>query len=62
MKFENISVWGFEHVLRGMRNPLNSWNISDSFICYQGNGNCENCPHFINHHSLGDNLCLKEAE
>ena len=30
MKFENTSVWGFEHALRGMRNPKNSWNKSDS--------------------------------
>ena len=30
MKFEHTSVWGFEHALRGMRNPLNSWDKSDS--------------------------------
>lgn len=30
MKFENTEVWGFEHALRGMRNPYNSWNKSDS--------------------------------
>lgn len=32
MKFENTEVWGFEHALRGMRNPMNSWNKSDSYI------------------------------
>lgn len=32
MKFENTEVWGFEHAIRGMRNPLNSWDKSDS--CY----------------------------
>ena len=32
MKFENTEVWGFEHSIRGMRNPLESWNKSDS--CY----------------------------
>ena len=31
MKFENTEVWGFEHALRGMRNPLESWNKSDSY-------------------------------
>lgn len=31
MKFENTSVWGFEHAIRGMRNPMNSWGKSDSF-------------------------------
>lgn len=30
MKFEKADVWGFEHALRGMRNPLESWNKSDS--------------------------------
>ena len=31
MKFENTEVWGFEHSLRGMRNPKNSWNKSDNY-------------------------------
>jgi len=30
MKFENTEVWGFEHAIRGMRNPKNSWALSDS--------------------------------
>lgn len=30
MKFKNTEVWGFEHALRGMRNPKNSWYKSDS--------------------------------
>lgn len=30
MKFENTEVWGFGHALRGMRNPKNSWDKSDS--------------------------------
>lgn len=33
MKFENTDVWGFEHAIRGMRNPLESWNKSDSKYC-----------------------------
>lgn len=33
MKFENTEVWGFEHAIRGMRNPMNSWDKSDS--CYE---------------------------
>lgn len=32
MKFENVKVYGFEGALRGMRNPLESWNKSDSFF------------------------------
>lgn len=31
MKFKNTQVWGFEHALRGMRNPKNSWSKSDSW-------------------------------
>lgn len=30
IKVENIDTWGFEHAIRGMRNPLNSWARSDS--------------------------------
>lgn len=30
MRFENTETWGFEHALRGMRNPKNSWTKSDS--------------------------------
>ena len=31
MKFEKTDVWGFEHAIRGMRNPLESWHKSDSY-------------------------------
>ena len=30
IKVENIDVWGFEHAIRGCRNPMNSWGKSDS--------------------------------
>ena len=30
MKFEHTEVWGFKHALRGMRNPKESWDKSDS--------------------------------
>ena len=30
IKVENVDVWGFEHAIRGMRNPMNSWDKSDS--------------------------------
>lgn len=32
MKFENIKTYNFESALKGMRNPLESWNKSDSFF------------------------------
>lgn len=31
MKFENTKVFNFEGALRGMRNPMNSWDRSDSY-------------------------------
>lgn len=37
MKFENTEVWGFKHALRGMRNPKNSWDKSDSHF------DCDSC-------------------
>lgn len=30
IRVEHTEVWGFEHAIRGMRNPLNSWGKSDS--------------------------------
>lgn len=30
IKLENIEVLGWEHAIRGMRNPMNSWDKSDS--------------------------------
>lgn len=32
MKFEKTEVWGFEHAIRGMRNPKESWSLSDSIF------------------------------
>ena len=32
MKFQNVKVYNFEGALRGMRNPKNSWHLSDSFF------------------------------
>ena len=33
LKIENTEVMGWEHAIRGMRNPMNSWEKSDSYIC-----------------------------
>ena len=38
IKIENIDVYGFEAAIRGARNPMNSWHLSDS--CYN-NGEFE---------------------
>ena len=31
LKIENVEVTGFEAAIRGMRNPMNSWDKSDSY-------------------------------
>ena len=33
IKIENVEVYGWEAAIRGMRNPKNSWEKSDSGIC-----------------------------
>lgn len=36
IKITNIKVYNIENAIRGMRNPMNSWNMSDSFSEYIG--------------------------
>ena len=54
IKLEKTEVTGWEHAIRGMRNPKNSWEKSDSCFC-TNRPECEgSCPVFIgpNDHSL----------
>ena len=50
---EKTEVMGFEHAIHGMRNPMNSWNKSDSGICKGGDDGigCANCVAFACGHS-----------
>lgn len=41
IELENYEVVGWEHAIRGMRNPLNSWAKSDTKKCSQID--CEDC-------------------
>ena len=44
IKIENVEVMGWEHAIRGMRNPKNSWDKSDSKVCAGREfGLCDNC-------------------
>ena len=53
LKIENVEVVGWKHAIRGMRNPKNSWDRSDSmpncvgrtedFLC---TGECEDCKKY----------------
>lgn len=48
IKFENTEVMGWEAAIRGMRNPMNSWEQSDSGICLDTIG-CHSCRADRNH-------------
>lgn len=43
LKIENVEVIGWEAAIRGMRNPKNSWEKSDSFISCYLKTKCHEC-------------------
>lgn len=46
LKIENTEVLGWEHAIRGMRNPMNSWDKSDSGHCQLDLlRDCRTCVH-----------------
>lgn len=47
IKIDNVEVIGWEHAIRGMRNPKNSWERSDSSVCAYSSEieHCADCPH-----------------
>ena len=46
IKFENTEVVGWEAAIRGMRNPMNSWEKSDSGYCQRDLlRDCTTCVH-----------------
>lgn len=45
LKIDNFEVLGWEHAIRGMRNPLNSWDRSDSYFGF-GRVLCKDCIHY----------------
>ena len=49
IKLEKTETLGWEHAIRGMRNPMNSWDKSDSEYCDNhllGYPACEGCSSF----------------
>ena len=44
LKIENVETYGWEAAIRGMRNPKNSWDKSDSAYCEDMD--CNKCPFF----------------
>ena len=53
IKIEHTEVFGFDAAIRGMRNPMNSWDKSDSVFYYRDCGSCL--------HSLEDNCQLYDC-
>ena len=53
IKFENYEVVGWEHTIRGMRNPMNSWDRSDSGY---------KCPYYNTKETVcsgcNENMCI----
>ncbi len=52
IKIERTETYGWEAAIRGMRNPLESWEKSDSDVCTQKD--CVYCKFFLN-----DGMCQK---
>ncbi len=60
IKVEHIQVWGFEHAIRGMRNPMNSWDKSDSHKCeWELTEDCNKCNK-LSSDNTGE--CLSDRE
>ena len=60
IKVEHIQVWGFEHAIRGMRNPMNSWDKSDSHKCeWELTEDCDKCNK-LSSDNTGE--CLSDME
>lgn len=51
IKIRNLDVWGFEHAIRGMRNPMNSWDKSDSYYD-DGLENCYRADYVVGNNDL----------
>lgn len=45
IRVENVEVFNFEGAIRGLRNPMNSWDKSDSYVCDEKHcGSCKQNP------------------
>lgn len=64
IKIENVEIMGWEHVIRGMRNPMNSLEKSDSGICKGGDDGigCRNCAAYDCEHTYDQSWQLGKAD
>ena len=64
IKIENVDVYGFDTAIRGMRNPMNSWDKSDSYWTYIENpvtGNRAKFEYFVGDADLALMKSLSKA-
>ena len=55
LKLENTGVFGWEAAIRGMRNPMNSWNKSDSGWGFVPSQTCPTCDRYECGYIIGEN-------
>ena len=58
---DNVDVYGFDAAIRGMRNPMNSHDKSDSFKCYGVGTRCESCNAKLKG-EYGSTYCTRNRE
>ena len=55
LKLEHTEVFGWEATIRGMRNPMNSWNKSDSGWGFVPSQTCPTCDTYECGYIIGEN-------
>lgn len=65
IQIENTETFGWEAAIRGMRNPMNSWEMSDSEWCFTQYEGChaffDCCPR-PEENELGEFYCIGEDD
>ncbi len=60
IRIERLETFGWEAAIRGMRNPMNSWEKSDSFMCDVAHCN-DSCEHRVGEGMICDNGNLPDG-
>lgn len=65
IKIDRTETYGWEAAVRGMRNPMNSWDKSDSHYCWDTavpSGGCFNCELNSDPYCRADKFIVKEND
>lgn len=65
IKIDGTDTYGWEAAVRGMRNPMNSWNKSDSHYCWEPQypgGGCFGCELNSDHNCRVDKYVVGAAD